>query len=213
MRLFLIITIIFKLRHKGIIVVGLIGRTLLVGSSGRSDIRGLLALRSWSYGCDHGRAVGGRYDRALRLLGRLLVVLIVLRLIFNISVQLHIFVVDCVVLIEGRRVVVASVVVVLVLIADSLLWLLGNVTARSRRGRFNSEWLRLGTVRKGTYFSLGRDGVDTRLLQDSITVALNLGNGARLATVDSLLAIRFILFDRGQGVVSFRVELGNVRLW
>lgn len=138
MRLFLIITIIFKLRHKGIIVIGLIGWALLVGSSGRSNVRGLLALRSWSYGCDHGWAVGGSYDRALRLLGRLLVVLIVLRLIFNISVQLHIFVIDRVVLIEGRRVVVASVVVVLVLIVDSFLRLLGDVSARSWRGCFNS---------------------------------------------------------------------------
>lgn len=96
---------------------------------------------------------------------------------------------------------------------DSFLRLLGDVSARSWRGCFNSEWLRLGTVRKGTYFSLGRDSVDTWLLQNTVTVALNLCNGARLATVDTLLAVRFFLLDWRQSIVSFRVELGNVFLW
>ena len=69
------------------------------------------------------------------------------------------------------------------------------------------ERLRLGTVRKGTYFSLGWNGIYARLLQDSVPITLNLSDGARLTTVDTLRTAGFFLFDRWQSVVSFLVEL------
>lgn len=73
------------------------------------------------------------------------------------------------------------------------------------------EWLRLGTVRKGTYFSLGWNGVDTGLLQDSVPIPLNLGDGAGLTTVDTLWTAILFLFNRWECIVSFLVELGDDR--
>lgn len=72
------------------------------------------------------------------------------------------------------------------------------------------EWLRLGTVRKGTYFSLGWNGIDTGLLQNSVTIPLNLGDRAGLTTVNSLWTARFLLFNRWKRVVSFFVELEEI---
>lgn len=51
------------------------------------------------------------------------------------------------------------------------------------------------------------NGIYARLQHNSVTIALHLGHGTRLATVDTLLAIVLLFLDWRQDIVRFGIEL------